>query len=365
MSPALPTDMSDEEIETRLGERYYGGSQAREEQLTDEITAVIRQFIKRRFDEGRRPALRDAHAQDTGCAKAIFRVDQKVPCKFRHGVLKVPGREFEAWIRFSNANSERLNSRVPDARGMAIKLLGVDGPKLLEDEGKTQDFIMANSPVFFVDDLLRYKETLISFHSGGYFRQLLSVMHLRPRELLTALRVDLTLTTNPLFCQYWSKTPYRLGQRDAGVAIKFTAKPRAGITPPFRTSFLTYLSSGFSLKQQMANALSSKEVWFDFFIQCHVDDRTPVEDTSVEWKESVSPLVHVAKIIIPAQDILSVNRDRLCEDLSFNPWHCLSEHKPLGALNRARKSIYLEISKYRRQLNCRPLLEPANEIMEE
>jgi hypothetical protein len=71
MSPALPTDMSDEEIETRLGERYYGGSQAREEQLTDEITAVIRQFIKRRFDEGRRPALRDAHAQDTGCVKAI------------------------------------------------------------------------------------------------------------------------------------------------------------------------------------------------------------------------------------------------------------------------------------------------------
>jgi hypothetical protein len=59
----------------------------------------------------------------------------------------------------------------------------------------------------------------------------------------------------------------------------------------------------------------------------------------------------VAKIIIPAQDLSSPERARFCENLSFNPWHCLAEHKPLGVVNRVRKMIYQEMSAYRHQLN--------------
>jgi hypothetical protein len=36
-------------------------------------------------------------------------------------------------FRRPNGNSERQHSRLPDARGMAIKLMGVEGPKLLDD----------------------------------------------------------------------------------------------------------------------------------------------------------------------------------------------------------------------------------------
>jgi hypothetical protein len=44
---------------------------------------------------------------------------------------------------------------------------------------------------------------------------------------------------------------------------------------------------------------------FDVSVQFFVDEqRTPIEDASVEWSESVSPFIPVARLEIPAQDVL-------------------------------------------------------------
>jgi Catalase len=350
--------LNDDGIDAALGERYYMNDKETEAQFADEITEIIRQFIVRRFKEGRRPALRDAHAGDNGCVRAIFRVDSDVAEELRHGVFATPGKEFDAWIRFSNGNSEVLGPRLPDARGMAVKLMGVDGPKLLDDERETQDFVMANNPSFFVDDLLRYRNSLVKFHSGGYLRQFLAIPQMKWREIIRAFKVNGTWIINPLYCQYWSMTPYRLGINAGRMAIKFSAKPRIGRWPGLGSWIRTFLDPHFSLKKNMQEVLSSREMWFDFFIQRHIDDRTPIEDTLTEWKESVSRPIHVAKIIIPAQDLSSTARSQLCESLSFNPWHSLLEHKPLGAVNRVRKTIYHKMSECRHQLNLIPLREP-------
>jgi hypothetical protein len=89
---------------------------------------------------------------------------------------------------------------------------------------------------------------------------------------------------------------------------------------------------GFSLKNEMNDTLARHEMWFDFYVQRFVDHRsTPIEDSKTEWKESVSRLAHVAKIIIPCQDLMSPERTCFCEDLSFSPWHSLPEHRPLGS----------------------------------
>jgi len=69
--------------------------------------------------------------------EAVFRVEAELRPELCHRVF-VPGREYRAWIRFSNGNSERQRAWLPDARGMAIKLIGVEGPKLIEDEAQTQ-----------------------------------------------------------------------------------------------------------------------------------------------------------------------------------------------------------------------------------
>jgi hypothetical protein len=84
----------------------------------------------------------------------------------------------------------------------------------------------------------------------------------------------------------------------------------------------------------------------------------PVEDTTVEWTESDSPFVPVARIEIPKQSF--VENQRMCENLSYNPWHSLPAHKPLGVMNRIRKPLYLEVSRYRRSMNNAPLCEPKD-----
>ena len=218
---------------------------------------------------------------------------------------------------------------------------------------------MANNPGFFVDDLLRYKNSLVKFHSGGYLRQFLAIFQLKWREKARALKVNGTWIINPLYRQYWSMTPYRLGIDAERIAIKFSAKPRVEKRPDFRAWIRNFLDPHFSLKENLQQVLSSRETWFDFFVQRYVDHSTPIEDTLTEWKESFSPPIHVAKIIIPVQDLSSAARSELCENLSFNPWHCLPEHRPLGAVNRVRRTVYRKISECRHQFNLKPLREPG------
>src|SRR5262245_31798062 len=342
------------------------GEEKDEKALTREIAKIIHDFIQRRFNEGRRPARRDAHAKDSGCVKAIFRVNPDVPKELRHGVLETPGREFKAWIRFFKGNSEVRSSRWPDAHGMAVKLFGVDGEKLLPDEKSTQDFVMCNQPVFFVDRIDTYRDTLEVFHSGGLPGQVRSVFKLRTwREKFLAIKTNFfSVISNPLFSQYWSATPYRLGPHE----IKFTAKPRLRAEGFFgrlwrrADATFAYVRPGFSLKQRMAETLAVHEMWFDFYVQLGTgDERTPIEDPTVEWKESVTEPKPVAKIIIPCQDLSSPDRDCFCEDLSFNPWHGLAAHEPLGATNRVRREVYPAISKLRHELNLRPPHEPTGD----
>jgi hypothetical protein len=109
----------------------------------------------------------------------------------------------------------------------------------------------------------------------------------------------------------------------------------------------------------MNDTLARGEFYFDFYVQRYVDDRTPIEDSKVVWEEYISPPEHVAKIIIPSQNITSREQARFCENLSFNPWNCLPEHKPLGLVNRVRRSVYRSISEHRHGLNRTPKTEPT------
>ena len=40
-----------------------------------------------------------------------------------------------------------------------------------------------------------------------------------------------------------------------------------------------------------------------------------------------------------------------CDNLSFNPWHSLPEHRPIGGINRLRKAVYETVSAYRHERN--------------
>ena len=98
------------------------------------------------------PYRRDVHSKAHGCVRALVDVERNLDARLRQGVFTEPGRQYRAWIRFSNGNTVPQSDAEGDARGMALKLTGVEGPKLLEPEhtADTQDFVLINSPVFFI-----------------------------------------------------------------------------------------------------------------------------------------------------------------------------------------------------------------------
>ena len=86
----------------------------------------------------------------------------------------------------------------------------------------------------------------------------------------------------------------------------------------------------------------------------------PIEDTTVRWSEERAPFVPVARLFIPAQDFDTPEQNALCENLSFNPWHGITAHEPLGKLNQLRRDLYLATAAFRQSRNGVDVLEPRS-----
>lgn len=78
----------------------------------------------------------------------------------------------------------------------------------------------------------------------------------------------------------------------------------------------------------------------------------PIEDTSIEWRESDAPFETVARVTVPAQDFDTPSQNLACDNLSFSPWHSIEAHRPIGGINRLRKAVYGSISEYRHTRNA-------------
>lgn len=289
---------------------------------------------------------RAQHAKATGCVTAQFRIADTVPAGLRHGVFGQPGRIFNSIVRFSNSQSTVEKDSAGTARGLAIKLLDVDGLRAVPDDGDaTQDFLMIDHPVFPFPDPKAYVET-ITRKSIPLVGNLLAVAHLavlEPQELKILKAIRGKNVASPLDITYWSGTPFRLGPATGpgGHAVKYSAVPRQAnrSVPSSRDDD----PPEDALTQALGAGLQSAEALFDFKVQLQTDPvAMPVEDISIEWNEADSVPITVATLSIPPQHVdASGELAARCESLSFNPWHALAEHRPIGGMNRLRKLVYL------------------------
>jgi hypothetical protein len=103
-------------------------------------------------------------------------------------------------------------------------------------------------------------------------------------------------------------------------------------------------------------------VVFDLTVQLQTDPRRmPVENNGVRWPERLSPRIPVARLRLPAQRFDSSAQLAFADNLSYNSWHCVSSHRPLGNQNRARRVIYVQLSKLRQEMNGEPHSEPTGD----
>src|SRR5262245_18885642 len=277
----------------------------------------------RRFNQGRA----------SGCVDAEFVVDDGLAALFKVGVFAQP-RRYRAWIRFANASSS--SDREKDVRGMSITLHDVAGENLTSGATR-QDFLLNSHPVMMVPGTREFLELLRAAEAGGARRAWYFLTHPTATRVALASRRN---HTSHLDIPYWSTTPYLFG---AGRAVKYIVRPAAA-----QARQLPHSLTDTYLHDALRDRLREGEASFEFLIQLQTDSRTtPIEDAMVEWSERQSPYVRVARIIIPRQDIDASVRASACEEIAFSPWHCLSDHRPLGGMNRARREIYEQMAQFR------------------
>jgi hypothetical protein len=325
------------------------------------ITATITKSVQ--DDYAAQPAdgkvaHRDAHAKHHGCVKAKFDVNPTLPAALTSTVFKA-GASYDAWIRYSNGAGKPAKDQDGDGRGMAVKLVGVGGKKLLGGPAAdfvTQDFLMINHPVFFVRNVADYDVFQTDIATTGnpirYFIPSANPLKWRVHEALIGQAIRTKKLDNPLHAQYFSMAPYLFGTK----AVKWSARPCESYDPPKDLP-----ASPNYLREAMVDTLASGDACYEFLVQTQTNAADmPVEDPTIEWKESASPYVKVATITIPRQTFDSKEQMDFCENLSFTPWHAVPEHRPLGGINRARKVVYETISQVRHDLNGVTRVEPTD-----
>ena len=352
----------------------------------DEQTAEVLEILKKQVVHDYAPPFvkRDAHPKMHGLVVADFTVCDDIDGRFQHGVFEQPGRSYKALVRFSNAFQIQHDIEF-GTRGMAVKLLGVEGERLSRDETDTQDFLCATWPAFFLPDGTEYAEFATASAADpptvfNFFRD-----RGMGRAAYQLFRSSVVMTRSPLGISYFSQTPYKLGLNNQ--VVKYQLKPRmtpqlTGSLPAawvfrcqslvanlkFRLSPLraqrpaneTWCNANIAerdfLRVAMMKFLAEHDAVFDLMVQRRVESspRMPIEDPTREWPEEESPYRKVATIRIPRQDFWIKELIELGENMSFNPWHALKEHDPLGAINEMRRTIYPAIVKLRRDLNGAP-----------
>ena len=314
------------------------------------IDSLVRQLrAKMERDYAGHRMLRDAHPKMHGCVRGEFSIEPNLPEDLRIGIF-AQHRTFPAWVRFSNQNGTVSPDSKGDIRGAAIKLMNVAGQKLQSDrpDDTTQDFILISDARFVTKDVAQF-DGLVSALTGGLMKMLW--FFLRHPRAARNLWVSLKRFSQPLGIRYFSVAPYLLGSQ----AVKYSLTPHDAVTAPVPGN----LSADY-LREAMVERLGSRAAAFDFSVQIQMDPvAMPIEDLGVRWDEGLSPFRKVATLTIPSQVFDTPERREFGDNLSFSPWRCLPEHRPLGGISRARRQVYQALSAFRHENNGTPRVEPT------
>ncbi|MDN5869781.1 MAG: hypothetical protein L0H73_03525 [Nitrococcus sp.] len=326
-----------------------------EEASLDSIIQSFGGYIRRTYRPG--TAERGGNTKTHGIVRAQVTIRDDLPEHMRRGIFKEP-RTFPAYVRYSGPGPN-LPRDIEDVGfvSMALKIMGVPGTKLLDDEKHTQDMLGVCTPTFVTPNTRENAKLQI-----WSFREMPVFYFLNPFDfhLLDFFMQSLWNETqyNPLGARYWSCVPYLLGE---GQAMMYSFAPRSKVVTDIPGVPFGHVPANY-LRDNMVATLARQDVDFDLLVQVQTDaQRMPIENASVRWPERLSPFVPAASIHIPSQRFDTWAHVELAKRLSMNPWHCLPEHRPLGNQSRARLRMYSALSRLRQAMNQTPHVEPTGD----
>ncbi|HXL68801.1 MAG TPA: catalase family protein [Xanthobacteraceae bacterium] len=326
-----------------------------EKESLDSIIAVMGAYMRENYRPGEYE--RAGNTKTHGVVRGEFIVRDDVPKHMRQGIFARP-HTYKAWVRFSGPGPN-LPPDIDDIgfASCSIKLMGVPGPKLMAEPGSketsTQDFIAVSTPTFVTPDINANAKFQVQILRGTPAFYFVTTGFSHFLDMLMQGLWNET-QTSPLEARYWSCVPYLLGD---GQAMMYSIRPKSK-----KRSWIPgipFWTSPNYMREALAKGLSEGDVELDFMIQVQTDPhRMPIEDAGVRWPERLSPFVPAATLRLPQQEFDWPAQIALARTLSYNPWHCLAEHRPLGNQSRARRRMYLELSQLRQKMNDTPHQEP-------
>ena len=168
---------------------------------------------------------------------------------------------------------------------------------------------------------------------------------------------------NPLLSTYWTEGAVRHGEYVAKVRI--TPEPSAAAQVRIRD--LDPMTNPEAVRDSLVAEIGEHDYTFELQAQLCVDPlRMPIENTSIDWSEKLSPFTKIATIHIPKQDISSPANLDIADRISISPWRTRDDHKPLGEIMTVRREVYRRSAEVRRQINQQPQREPSslNEVFD-
>jgi hypothetical protein len=119
---------------------------AADEPMHLEALAETLRALQRKHARAGQP-MRALHAKGQVGAEAELTVLPDLPEEARVGIFARPAT-YRAYVRYSNGAGRQQHDRKGDVRGLAVKLLGVPGKKLIPglEEASTQDFLLIRTP---------------------------------------------------------------------------------------------------------------------------------------------------------------------------------------------------------------------------
>jgi len=326
----------------------------REEEYVDSIIASFQQQMRLLWKPG--GFERGGNTKTQGLVRAEFIVHDGLPAELRRGIFAEP-KTYRAWVRYSGPGPY-VTPDIDDVGFMSIsiKLMGVPGPKLMDEEKFTQDMFGVSPPTFVTPDVRANAQLQIeSLKNASIFY---FVNRHRP-HLLDGIMQGLWIKTqtSPFEAPYFSCVPYLLGE---GQAMQYSVWPKT--KKRTKIPHLPFRPPDDYLRAAMVGALDAGDVELDFRIQRQTDPHLmPIENASVLWPERLSPRVSVATLRMPRQTFASQAQIEFARRLSYNPWHSIPEHRPLGNQSRARKRMYHALSTLRHEMNGVPHYEPTGD----
>ena len=315
-------------------------------------------------------AMRSVHAKSHGLLRGEMVVLDGLPPQLAQGVF-AQARRYPVVMRISTPPAEELPDNVSTPRGLAVKIIGVEGERLPGSEGHTtQDLVMINGPVFgaptahaFLKKLQLLAKTTDKSPGGkqfvsAIFQGVEKVVEAVGGESGTLIAMGGHPQTHPLGESFFTQVPLLYGAYMGKISV-------VPVSPS-----LTALTDAPLAMKGKPDAM--REAVIDFFAQPGVDavwevrvqlctnlETMPIEDATVAWSEDESPYVTVARITAGTQPGWSDARAAAVDDgMAFSPWHGVAAHRPLGAIMRVRKVVYEGSAKFRSERNGCPIHEP-------